>query len=89
MAPEELSLLRTTLWIVFGIVALGNILYLKRAKVTDLTQFLIMTGALIVWVISIGGPFSLYAWYQSFIGSVILALYTFLIAPIYKGVSVL
>jgi len=85
---ENLSKLRTILWIVFAVVTAGNLLYLRMAKVTAFTQYLVMTVAFVVWVLSIGGPFNLYSWYQSFIGAVVLALFTFLIAPIYKGVSI-
>ena len=83
----NLSKLRTILWIVFAAVAVGNLFYLKKAKVTAFTQYLVMTAAFVVWIISLGGPFNLYSWYQPFIGSVVLALFTFLIAPVYRGVS--
>jgi hypothetical protein len=82
------SKLRIILWIVFAVVAVGNLFYLKKAKVTAFAQYLVMTAAFIVWIISLGGPFSLYSWYEPYIGSVVLALFTFFMAPIYKGVSI-
>jgi hypothetical protein len=84
----NLSKLRIILWIVFAVVAVGNLLYLKTAKITAFMQYVVMTAAFVVWILSLGGPFNLCSWYQPYIGSVVLALFTFFIAPIYKGVPI-
>ena len=79
--------LRVWSWIVFGIVLTGNILYLKKSNIKDFVQYVIMELALVVWVIGLGGPFALYSWYQPFIGSIALGVFTFLFAKFYKGIS--
>lgn len=77
--------LRIWLWIVFAVVLVGNVFYLRRTNVKAPLQYVIMELAFVVWVISLGGPFSLYEWYQPFIGSITLVLFTFVVAPFYKG----
>ena len=80
------SQLTVWLWAVFAVIGAGNVLYLKQAlKVTSPVQYGIMTAAYAVWVFSIGGPFGLSAWYQPFMGSVALALFTFLAPRLYMG----
>jgi hypothetical protein len=74
------------LWIVFVVIAVGNFFYWKRAKVTDPTQYILLTAAYVVWVFTIGGPFATTSWYQPFMGSVVLGLFTFLAPQFYKGV---
>jgi hypothetical protein len=74
------------LWIVFGVIGVGNFFYWKRAKVTDPAQYVLLTAAYVVWVFTIGGPFATTGWYQPFMGSVILGLFTFLAPQWYKGV---
>jgi hypothetical protein len=82
--PSALSI---WLWIVFAVIGVGNFFYWKRAKVTDPTQYVVLTAAYVVWVFTIGGPFATMEWYQPFMGSVILGLFTFLAPQFYKGVS--
>ena len=79
--------LRLLLWIVFWIVLAGNILYLQKINIKDWRQYVIMELAFVVWVISLGGPFALYSWYQPFMGSILLSLFTFLAAPYYEGIE--
>ena len=82
--PSALSL---WLWIVFGVIGVGNILYLKKAgQVTDALQYVLLTVAYAVWIFTVGGPFATTGWYQPFMGSVILGLFTFLVPQLYKGV---
>lgn len=82
---DQPDALRLWLWIVFGIIALGNVLYWRKSGVKDTLQFVLLTLAFAVWVFTIGGPFAQVAWYQPFMGSVILGLFTFLVPLIYEG----
>jgi hypothetical protein len=78
--------LRTWLWIVAGVLALGNILYLRQYQsVTDPLQLLFLTIAFFVWLMTIGGPFEYIQGYQPFMGSVVLGLFTFFVPLFYKG----
>ena len=80
------SALGLWLWIVFAVIGVGNFFYWKRAKVTDPAQYVLLTAAYVVWVFTIGGPFATTGWYQPFMGSVLLGLFTFLAPQLYKGV---
>lgn len=81
------SALGLWMWVVFGVIGIGNFFYWKRAKVTDPTQYVLLTVAYIVWVFTIGGPFATTSWYQPFMGSVVLGLFTFLAPKFYQGVA--
>jgi len=77
------------LWAIIAILALGNIFYLKKYQgVTDNVQILILTIAFFVWIMTIGGPFVYFDWYQAFMGSVILGLFTFFVPLVYTGKAV-
>jgi hypothetical protein len=81
--------LKIWLWVIIGILAAGNLFYLKNQQgVTDATQLSILTIAFFVWILSIGGPFVYFSWYQPFMGSVILGLFTFLVPMVYTGKAV-
>jgi hypothetical protein len=83
------SQLKIWLWGIIVILAVGNILYLrKQQQVSDFTQILILTIAFFIWILSIGGPFVYFSWYQPFMGSVILGLFTFFVPLVYTGPSV-
>ena len=83
------SQLKIWLWAIIGFLAVGNILYLrKQQKVTDAIQIAILTIAFFIWILSIGGPFVYFSWYQPFMGSVILGLFTFFVPLVYTGPSV-
>jgi len=59
--------------------------YLKRTmRVEKPFQILFTMLSFIVWVYSLGGPFSHYGLYTGYIGSVILVLWTLLIPFFYK-----
>ena len=76
----------TWLWAIFGIIGVGNILYWRKSGVTDVVQYVVLTIAYVVWIFTIGGPFAQLPWYQPFMGSVLLGLFTFIVPSIYKGV---
>lgn len=87
--PEQSGQLQIWLWMIFGILFIGNILYLKRFnQIKDITQLVILSLAFVVWIFTVGGPFVYLSFYQPFIGSVILGLFTFLVPIFYKGVPV-
>jgi hypothetical protein len=87
--PARLDQLQIWLWIVFGIFVVGNILYVRRFHdVTDPVQYLILTLAFAVWVFTLGGPFQYLGFYEPFMGSVILAIFTFFVPIVYQGVPV-
>jgi hypothetical protein len=84
---NEIGQLQAWLWGIFFVLLVGNILYIRRyLDVTDTAQYLIMTLAYVVWVFTIGGPFQYLSFYQPFIGSVVLGLFTFFVPLLYKGV---
>lgn len=83
---QEPSQLATWLWAIFGILLVGNVLYIWRVlEVNDPIQYVILSLAFIVWIFTIGGPFQSLAFYQPFMGSLALGLFTFFVPIIYKG----
>jgi hypothetical protein len=88
---EELTVVR---WIVFLSLWVMTPLYLNRvlpdkdlnseAKKARKLQIAISVGAFFVWVFTLGGPFTAYAWYHPVYGTIMLLLYT-LLMPILFG----
>ncbi len=77
----------TILWIAFIIgVILTAIWTLRQTKEPKkrpaITQTVISTGAFIVWVFALGGPFATLGFYKSLYGSLLLILYTLVVALI-------
>lgn len=71
-------------WVVFVVLLPGTWFYLWRvAQVTKWQQIVISVVAFIVWVFSLGGPFTQLHWYDPIYGAIVLPLYTFL-APIFE-----
>ena len=86
--PEQLKELKIWLWGVTVVIVVLNIFYLKRFhNIEDASQYIIMSLALVVWIMSIGGPFQYLSFYRPFMGSVILGLFTFAAPIFYKGVQ--
>jgi hypothetical protein len=72
-------------WIVFGFMAIMTPIYMKRLQgVTKRQQLAIVFFSFIVWVFSIGGPFTTFGWYHPIWGAILLPLYTFSI-PIFQA----
>jgi hypothetical protein len=76
----------TILWIAFGVgVILTALWTLKQTsepgKKPAVTQTLISTGAFIVWVFALGGPFALLDFYRPLYGTLLMILYT-LVVPL-------
>ncbi len=86
---EQEGQLQAWLWGVFLVLLVGNVFYIRRFHdVTDPVQYVILSLGFIVWVLTLGGPFAFLSFYQPFMGSVILGLFTFLVPIFYTGVSV-
>jgi hypothetical protein len=87
--PEQLASLKAWLWGITAAVVLLNILYLRRFQlVTDFWQYVIQTIGLLIWIMTIGGPFVYLTFYEPFMGSVALGLFTFAVPIFYTGVPV-
>jgi len=76
-------------WVVFFVLLICTPLYMLRVTAEPdmppvINQVIVATGAFVVWVFAIGGPFAAVTWYQPVYGSVVLALYTVII-PIILG----
>ena len=83
------SQLQAWLWGTFAVLLVGNVLYLRRFnKVTDPIQYGILTLAFVIWVLTLGGPFVFLSFYEPFMGSIILVLFTFFAPVAYTGVDV-
>jgi hypothetical protein len=68
-------------WLLFLIFCVLTPLYLwKVQKVTKTQQHVISLLSFIVWVFAIGGPFSLYAWYNPVYGEILLPVFTLIVA---------
>jgi hypothetical protein len=82
--PGNKSLL---LWIVFGILVILNPLYLYYiTKVKKAGQIVFSSFAFILWVMVIGGTFNTVLGFPStYIGSILLVIYTLFIPFVYKG----
>lgn len=88
LANQEAQL-QVWLWVVSAVLLVGNILYVRRFhNVTDLLQYVILSLAFVVWVVTLGGPFQFLDFWQPFMGSVILGLFTFFVPVFYAGVDV-
>ena len=76
----------TFLWIAFGIGVILTAVWTWKltslpGKTTAWTQIAISTGAFIVWVFALGGPFAFLSWYRPLYGAFLMILYT-LIVPL-------
>jgi len=77
------------MWVNFVVIVFLNVFYLKKFQfVSDRIQLAILTLAFIVWIFSLGGPFEFFSFYQPFMGSVILALFTFTVPLVYEGIDI-
>jgi len=74
------------MWIAFGVGVLLSALWtIKQTTLPGskpaITQTLVATGAFIVWVFALGGPFAQLGFYRPLYGSLLLILYT-LVVPL-------
>jgi len=75
----------TVFWIAFIIGGVLTAVWTLRQtrepkKPPAITQTMISTGAFIVWVIALGGPFATLEFYRPLYGSLLLILYTLVVA---------
>lgn len=85
--PDELGQLQGWLWGVFIVLIIGNVLFLRRyQQVKDVAQTVLLSLALVIWVLTLGGPFEYLDFYRPFMGSVLLGLFTFFVPLFYTGV---
>jgi len=85
LSSVEAPALNAWLWVAFGIGIIGTPLYLWRIQqVSKRMQLAVSTVAFGVWVFALGGAFAALSWYEPFLGSVMLVVFTFfapLISP--------
>jgi hypothetical protein len=68
-------------WAVFVIFCLLTPLYLWRIqKVRKAEQHIISLVSFAVWVLTLGGPFSRFSWYNPIYGEILLPVFTLIIA---------
>lgn len=68
-------------WLLFIIFCILTPLYLWRVqKVLKLQQHLISLLSFVVWVFALGGPFALSGWYNPVYGSILLPVFTLVVA---------
>jgi hypothetical protein len=80
---SDIELKKTLIQIVFVILLILTPIYLwKVSKVTNGIQLLITTFSYVVWVYTLGGPFTVWGIYYVVVGSVALVLWS-LIAPLF------
>jgi preprotein translocase subunit YajC len=79
-APQQ-----TLLWLLFAVFLVITFFWTlkqtaQRNKAPANTQSVLSTGSFGVWVFALGGPFATLSFYRPSYGSVILILYTLLVA---------
>ena len=68
-------------WLLFVVFCILTPLYLWRVqKVLKTQQHVISLLSFIVWAFALGGPFTLCTWYNSLYGSILLPVFTLLVA---------
>ncbi len=77
----------TVLWILFGILLILTPIWTwketsKLNKPPAKTQIVVATGAFFVWAFALGEPFTSLRFYQPVYGSILLILYTLIVAKI-------
>lgn len=73
--------IRVFQWLLFIVFCILTPLYLCRVqKVLKLQQHVISLLSFIVWAFALGGPFALCSWYNPGYGSILLPVFTLLVA---------
>jgi hypothetical protein len=57
----------------------------QKSQTPQWSVVLISSGAFVIWIYSLGGPFKLYALHVPFIGSLLVLAWTFFVPIFYKG----
>jgi hypothetical protein len=80
---SDASEIRIFQWLLFIIFCILTPLYLRRVqKVLKVQQQIISVLSFIVWVFALGGPFTLYEWYDPVYGAILLPVFTLIVAII-------
>ena len=88
LSSVEGQALYTWLWFAFGIGIICTPLYLWRVQqVSKRVQLAVSTAAFGVWVFALGGAFASLSWYEPFLGSMMLVVFTFFVPLISPDVS--
>ena len=75
-------------WFSAGFLWLMTPVYLWRIQnVKKISTLLIAFVSFLIWVFTLGGPFTQLSWYSPFYGTLILPIYTFSVA-VYQGKKV-
>jgi hypothetical protein len=78
LTDPDLRILQWSLFIVFLIL---TPLYLRKVqKVLKIKQLIISTISFGVWVFALGGPFAMLGWYNPVYGSLLLPVFTIVVA---------
>jgi hypothetical protein len=77
----------TVLWILFAILLILTPIWTWKEtsqpnKPPAITQIAVSTGAFLVWAFALGEPFNSLSFYQPVYGSILLILYTLIVAKI-------
>ncbi len=75
----------TVLWVVFAVFVVITVVWVWKqtaapGKPAAVTQIVISTIAFVVWVFALGGPFESLPFYQHLYGSILLIIYTLVVA---------
>ena len=73
------------LWVMFAIMTvLAYVWTLKQTSIPGqppaVTQSVLSAASFVVWVFALGGPFSDLSWYRPLYGSLVLIVYTLIVA---------
>ena len=83
-APAD-SLSRILIQVVFFVLLILTPLYLWRISgVTNMVQLVVTTLAFIVWIYTLGGPFSVWGIYEPKVAAILLTLWSFIIPIIVR-----
>ncbi len=88
--PQESQKVWLTIWAGFCLLGTAALRIwgtrdATRNKSTDWAHVAISTGAFVVWLYSLGGPFELFGVYVPFVGTLLVLAYAFVSAFFYKG----
>jgi len=68
-------------WLLFILFCILTPLYLWRVqKVVKIGQHIISFLSFVVWVFALGGPFTLFGWYNPLYGEILLPVFTLIVA---------
>ena len=86
-APTD-SLSKILIQVVFFVLLVLTPLYLWRISgVTNVVQLIVTTLAFILWIYTLGGPFSVWGIYEPKVAALLLTLWSFIIPVIVRPAS--